>query len=124
MQDTDPLQDTVPPRYAIESDEEEDEFNPLSHGKVVREPLTINIKGVGPFEVVGNDLIIASGDAGKSWAQGASLEQQRGGVFVNEIQVRFPYPPMVRLSLTHARTSRLAWCSLHRGQSPSSSFPS
>lgn len=124
MQDTDPLQDTVPPRYAIESDEEEDEFNPLSHGKVVREPLTINIKGVGPFEVVGNDLIIASGDAGKYWAQGASLEQQRGGVFVNEIQVRFPYPPMVRLSLTHARTSRLAWCSLHRGQIPSSSFPS
>ncbi|EIM79608.1 uncharacterized protein STEHIDRAFT_126306 [Stereum hirsutum FP-91666 SS1] len=91
--DTDPLQDTVPPRYAIESDEEEDEFNPLSHGKVVREPLTINIKGVGPFEGVGNDLIIAFGDAGRSWAQGASLEQQRGGVFVNEIQVGLVFTP-------------------------------
>lgn len=116
MQDTDPLQDTVPPRYAIESDEEEDEFNPLSHGKVVRESLTINIKGVGPFEGVGNDLIIAFGDAGRSWAQGASLEQQRGGVFVNEIQVRFPYSTVVRLSLTHGHISRLAWCSLHRGR--------
>lgn len=118
LQDTDPLQDTVPPRYAIESDEEEDEYNPLSHGRIVREPLTIIVRGLEFSERVGHHLIVASGDAGKHWAQGANLEQQRGGVYVNDTQVRFLHPLIACIRLIHARTFRLAWCSLHCGRSP------
>jgi hypothetical protein len=89
MQNFDPLSDSAPPRYAIESDEEEDEYNPL------------NLKNLDPNDcpsalsviVQGNnipnqkELIIATGDAGKYWAKGSRLGEQKGSVQVNGVEV-------------------------------------
>ncbi|KAK0496980.1 hypothetical protein EDD18DRAFT_183085 [Armillaria luteobubalina] len=87
--DVDPLQDTVPSRYAIESDEE-DEFNPLQPrpSQDVSEP--VNVKVVGSIPTAGK-LVIATGDAGRIWARGANLGEQTGAVYVNEISVCSPF---------------------------------
>lgn len=87
-QDIDPLQDTVPPRYAIESDEEEDEFNPLriaSSGSTKPKALP-EIKIVGEFKQ-GADLIFASSKTGRVWGTGADLGEQIGAAYVNNSQV-------------------------------------
>ncbi|KDR79097.1 hypothetical protein GALMADRAFT_154087 [Galerina marginata CBS 339.88] len=82
---------TVPPRYAVESDEEEDEINPL------RQPATqedtkvdIKISGELPQE---NTLVIASGDVGTFWAKGADLGEQTGAIFVNRVQIGLAFNP-------------------------------
>ncbi|KAK0440973.1 hypothetical protein EV421DRAFT_1904906 [Armillaria borealis] len=89
--DVDPLQDTVPSRYAIESDEE-DEFNPLQPrpSQDVSEP--VNVKIVGSIPTAGK-LIVASGDAGRIWARGANLGEQTGAVYVNQISVGLCFNP-------------------------------
>lgn len=88
LQDVDPLQDTVPSRYAIESDEE-DEFNPLQPRPSQDVSEFMNVKIVGSIPTAGK-LIITSGDAGRIWARGAKLGEQTGAVYVNEISVRSP----------------------------------
>jgi hypothetical protein len=89
-QDIDPLADTVPPRHAVESDEEEDEYNPLSSGIQAKPKVgDAEVKILGDtksFE--GKTLVIASGYAGKVWARGANLGEQSGAVMVNGVQVR------------------------------------
>ena len=89
-QDIAPLADTVPPRHAVESDEEEDEYNPLAssvQSKSKAGDAEVKILGdVKRFE--GRTLVIASGDAGKVWARGAKLGEQSGAVMVNGVQVR------------------------------------
>jgi hypothetical protein len=85
-QDTDPLADSVPPRHAIESDEEEDEYNPLRPQPNL--PLAIDVQVVGtvtPVPVSG--LVVATGSMGKYWARGAELGEQVAAVMVNKIQV-------------------------------------
>ncbi|KAK0211134.1 hypothetical protein DFS33DRAFT_1407531 [Desarmillaria ectypa] len=89
--DVDPLQDTVPSRYAIESDEE-DEFNPLQLRPSQDASESVNVKIVGSISTAGK-LIVASGDAGKIWARGANLGEQTGAVYVNEISVGLCFNP-------------------------------
>ncbi|KAF8910325.1 hypothetical protein CPB85DRAFT_683723 [Mucidula mucida] len=89
--DVDPLEDTVPPRYAVESDEE-DEYNPLEQPTQTAAPETADIKVVGDI-AKDRPLIIASGDAGKFWARGAHLGEQMGGVYVNTIAVGLLFTP-------------------------------
>ncbi|KDQ23365.1 hypothetical protein PLEOSDRAFT_52914 [Pleurotus ostreatus PC15] len=100
--DTDPLSDTVPPRYAVESDEE-DEFNPLSstrdqerdHGRAPGDEGTVDVKVVAP-DVVGlkaKPMIVASGQLASFWAAGAQLGEQIGAVFVNNVQVGMLFTP-------------------------------
>jgi hypothetical protein len=55
------LSDTVPPRHAIESDDE-DEFNPLSPPQTVHHDLEIEI--IGP-NMTADNVIVATGDAGR-----------------------------------------------------------
>ena len=83
-QDVDPLADSVPPRHALESDDE-DEFNPLVTSSQEKAP-TLEVELIGNAKSnVG--LVIASGDLGKYWAHGAKLGEQTAGVFVNKTQV-------------------------------------
>ncbi|KAF7977536.1 hypothetical protein HWV62_3310 [Athelia sp. TMB] len=86
VMDVDPLADTVPPRHAVESDEEEDEYNPLSAPgsqkcKVADVKITGDIK-----ERNGRSLVVATGDVAKVWARGANLGEQIGAVLVNGVQ--------------------------------------
>ncbi|TEB29600.1 hypothetical protein FA13DRAFT_1734377 [Coprinellus micaceus] len=93
MDPTDPLADTAAPRYAIESDEEEDEPNPL-RTSVAAPAKTPEIKIIGLDESThGRPLIIASGRAGAFWARGANLGEQQGGVYVDKIQVGLLFTP-------------------------------
>ncbi|KAF5366242.1 hypothetical protein D9758_005744 [Tetrapyrgos nigripes] len=90
--DIDPLADTVPPRYAVESDEE-DEYNPLEPKTAESEPVTtpeIKLAGSIPKD---RPLIFASGDAGKYWAKGIKLGEQAGSIYVNKIQVGLVFAP-------------------------------
>lgn len=89
LKDIDPLADTVPPRHAVESDDEEDEYNPLSTASAGRLVKTVDVKIVGAIEGrVGRALVVATSEAGKVWAKGAKLGEQSGGVMVNGVQVR------------------------------------
>jgi len=86
----DPLADALPPRYAIESDDE-DEYNPLTTQRADQVPI-VKIKIEGHF-TTGCPLVIASGPAGNFWADGADLGEQQGAIFVNNIQVGFLFKP-------------------------------
>lgn len=85
-----PLDDALPPRYAIESDDE-DEYNPLTAQQADQVPI-VNIKIEGQF-ATGYPLVIASGPAGDFWASGADLGEQQGAIFVNNIQVGLLFKP-------------------------------
>ncbi|KZV64261.1 hypothetical protein PENSPDRAFT_174709 [Peniophora sp. CONT] len=80
----DPLADTTAPRYAIESDDE-DELNPQLPSQAKR-VVDIDVK-CDPSPDTTLPLVIATGDAGKVWAAGAPLGQQIGAVFVNGVTV-------------------------------------
>jgi hypothetical protein len=80
----DPLAESLPPRYAIESDDE-DEFNPLNQNKPPAEPeIQVKITGNIPRNV---NLIVASGIAGRTWARAVTTEEHSGQVTVNGVQV-------------------------------------
>jgi hypothetical protein len=82
----DPLADALPPRYAIESDDE-DEYNPLTTQRADQVPIVnIKIELEGQF-TAGCPLVIASGPAGEFWAHSANLGEQQGAIFVNNFQV-------------------------------------
>jgi hypothetical protein len=114
--EVDPLADTVPPRHAIESDEEEDEFNPLPSSSLSKAPpptIDVNIIGQIPLS---RGLVVASGDAAKVWAKGAQLGEQSGAVMANGVQVGLIFNP----SWTQANvlisevTTRLPSWAMHR----------
>lgn len=86
----DPLADALPPRYAIESDDE-DEYNPLTTQRADEVPI-VNIK-IESQITAGCPLVIASGPAGDFWADGADLGEQQGAIFVNNIQMGLLFKP-------------------------------
>lgn len=86
----DPLADALPPRYAIESDDE-DEYNPLTTQRADEGP-NVNIK-IESQITAGCPLVIASGLAGNFWADGADLGEQQGAIFVNNTQVGLLFKP-------------------------------
>ncbi|KAI0029910.1 hypothetical protein K488DRAFT_79910 [Vararia minispora EC-137] len=82
----DPLSDTSAPRYALESDDE-DEINPLPRGdRGVQRAAKFEIKASVSSQPCAT-LIVASGNAGKFWARGAHLGEQGGSVFANDVTV-------------------------------------
>ncbi|KAG5645964.1 hypothetical protein DXG03_004756 [Asterophora parasitica] len=90
--DIDPLADTVPPRHALESDEEEDEYNPLRPSNSQSSNQVADVKILGQLPP-GRNLVIATGDVAKYWARGAELGEQSGAVYVNNIQVGLMFNP-------------------------------
>ncbi|KAJ7198814.1 hypothetical protein GGX14DRAFT_665241 [Mycena pura] len=89
--DVDPLADTVPPRHAIESDEEEDEYNPLAQPSPSK-PVDVQLVGnVTAMPTAG--LLIATGNIAKYWARGANLGEQVAAVMVDKIQVGLLFRP-------------------------------
>ncbi|KAI0045793.1 hypothetical protein FA95DRAFT_1583281 [Auriscalpium vulgare] len=91
---TDPLSDTTAPRYAYESDEEEDEHNPLSQSSKGPAELDIKIIGLPEGSSSGGTLVVASGDAGKFWAAGANLGEQKGAAYVNSVSIGMLFQPL------------------------------
>ena len=94
-QDVDPLADTIPPRHVIESDEEEDEYNPIrTKAASVELNQIADVKVIGDFPK-SHSLLIAVGEVGKFWAKGADLGEQCGAIAVNGIQVRVCKLPLL-----------------------------
>ncbi|KAL0575712.1 hypothetical protein V5O48_006272 [Marasmius crinis-equi] len=90
--DLDPLADSGPSRYAVESDEE-DEYNPLEQkGAKDNGQNKFEFKIAGSIPT-GAPLLAAFGDAGKYWTKGANLGEQSGAIFVNNIQVGLVFNP-------------------------------
>ncbi|KDQ52931.1 hypothetical protein JAAARDRAFT_162445 [Jaapia argillacea MUCL 33604] len=112
--DIDPLSDTVPSRYAVESDEE-DEFNPLVPQRPAKQATTISIQLQGNVSQSG-PVIIAIGDAGNSWACGALLGEPSGVVTVNGLQAGSLFTPawMTGTVLVSEVTTRLPIWAMHR----------
>ncbi|KAF9465847.1 hypothetical protein BDZ94DRAFT_1252388 [Collybia nuda] len=88
----DPLLDTPPPRYAIESDDEEDEYNPL-HSSPLEPHLIVDVNVVGDLPKK-SKLVLATGEVAKYWARGANLGEQNGGIYVNKIQIGSIFNPV------------------------------
>ncbi|KAF5342752.1 hypothetical protein D9757_014510 [Collybiopsis confluens] len=123
--DVDPLADAPPPRYAVESDEE-DEYNPFQQpadGKW--SPPEIKIVGEIPAN---RPLILASGHAGKYWAKGCQLGEQIGGVYVDKIQVGLVFSLETAAVVVSETSTRLPIAFMHpyaqtlAGQLKASSF--
>ncbi|TDL20528.1 hypothetical protein BD410DRAFT_790749 [Rickenella mellea] len=122
-QDIDPLADTIPPRYAYESDDE-DEFNPFPNqpSKLSQSssavPHNVNVKiQLGTAELSVGSLVFASGDAGKTWARGADLGEQVGAAFVENVQVGLIFHPQwsssKALVIVSEVTTRLPTWAMH-----------
>jgi glyoxylate carboligase len=71
------------PRHSVESDAEEDEYNPLPAAKTVVE---IDIKITYSVRH-SKKLIVAVGDVARFWSKGVNLGEQTGLITVNGIQV-------------------------------------
>jgi hypothetical protein len=95
MDGVDPLRDSRSSRYAVESDDSEDELgqglypSAISDPSKKREPskAEISLTWSGP---TGLPLVIAIGNAGKEWTTGLSTSQSQGGsqgVLVDGIEV-------------------------------------
>ncbi|KAF7324833.1 Membrane-bound transcription factor site-2 protease-like [Mycena kentingensis (nom. inval.)] len=88
--DIDPLAaDSAAPRHAIESDDEEDEYNPLNEPTQPIPSVDVQLVGLQPTTT----LLVATGDAAKVWARGANLGEQVGAAYVNKIQVGLVFNP-------------------------------
>jgi len=85
------LGDTSAYRYAYESDDE-DQLNPLSRRPVQR-VARVSIQGDPHPEERRKTVIVASGEAGKVWAQGAQLGEQFATVVVDDVTVGFVFLP-------------------------------
>ncbi|KAJ7131691.1 hypothetical protein C8R43DRAFT_1024300 [Mycena crocata] len=112
--DVDPLADTVPPRHAVESDEEEDEYNPLQPPTSHAAPIDVQL--VGDLKSVPvSGLLVATGDVGKYWARGADLGEQIGAVMVDKIQVGLLFRPSwtQTVVLVSEATARLPLRAMH-----------
>lgn len=88
-QDIDPLADTLGPRYAYESDDEDETGLATISSGAAPDVQAIEISFLPPTndkkpEEGGGVLIVASGAAGAVWARGAALGQQVGQVNVNK----------------------------------------
>ncbi|KAG6376617.1 hypothetical protein JVT61DRAFT_1600 [Boletus reticuloceps] len=89
-----PLADAPPPRYAVESDDE-DEYNPLSPPtRSDQSPAEISVEFKSIYDIPSKKpLVFASGEAGVSWAKIVNLGEQQAGIYVNKLQVGLLFRP-------------------------------
>ncbi|KAF9244272.1 hypothetical protein BU15DRAFT_42335, partial [Melanogaster broomeanus] len=92
-QELDPLADAVPPRYAVESDDE-DEYNPLSSKTGSDQCPGVNVEFKSIYQIPSRrPLVVVSGEAGANWARIANLGEQQVGIYVNNLLVGLLFRP-------------------------------
>jgi len=98
--DLDPLQDTLPPRYAIESEDSDDE---QLTGPARREAPNVSLKYTGKLNA---NLLILAGQAGEQYGSGVRTTGSAiGSVHVDDVQVgriQEISSSLVVASITHA----------------------
>jgi len=92
VQDVDPLQDTIPPRYALESDSEDEELYPGAAKRQTKPvpPCEVTVRWTGA--PLGNSLekrtlLVGIGEPGAVWGKGLRLGDQLGCALLNEEEV-------------------------------------
>ncbi|KAF8581446.1 hypothetical protein K439DRAFT_221753 [Ramaria rubella] len=92
--DVEPLQDTVPPRHQIESDESDDEvYTSASVKRTVPNPNPdVVVDWHGPQEKP-MPLLVALGEVGYQWSQGVQLGELKGRVLVDDTEAASLFTP-------------------------------
>ncbi|KDQ16649.1 hypothetical protein BOTBODRAFT_144435 [Botryobasidium botryosum FD-172 SS1] len=86
--DIDPLQDSAPPRYAVESDDSEDELGSGVYPERIRPQYKTNV--VIRFGWSGEGqrpMVVGVGAAGRAWAAGLELGQPLSQIELDDTQV-------------------------------------
>lgn len=92
VQDVDPLQDTIPPRYALESDSEDEE---LYSGAAKRQTkpapqceVVLRWTGLPPGNSLEKrTLVVGISEPGAVWGKGLQLGDKLGGALLNDEEV-------------------------------------
>ncbi|KAI9570883.1 hypothetical protein HD554DRAFT_280065 [Boletus coccyginus] len=88
-----PLADAPPPRYAVESDDE-DEYNPLSPSPGSDQLPEVKVEFKSIYDIPSERaLVFVSGEAGVSWAKIVNLGEQQAGIYVNKLPVGLLFCP-------------------------------
>lgn len=98
-----PLADAPPPRYAVESDDE-DEYDPLSPPSRSDQPPEVKVEFKSIYDIPSKrPLVFASAEAGLSWAKIVNLGEQQAGIYVNKLPVRIHSLLLRAVKLTPCR---------------------
>ncbi|KIY50203.1 hypothetical protein FISHEDRAFT_71816 [Fistulina hepatica ATCC 64428] len=111
LPNTDPLADSAPPRHAIESDDEEDEFNPLPHPTSETSPTHADVRIMPDNLPKKRPLVVFAGNVAEYTARGIahSLGELTAAVYVNDIETGQVFTPAFTkaLVLVSEATARL-----------------
>lgn len=110
MQDIDPLQDTLPPRYALESDSEDEALGPGVPKRQTKPApqYEVIVKWVGASPGEKRALVVGIGEPGTVWGKGLRLGDKLGDILLNEEEVCVDYFYVVNVIPT--RDGRLRQC--------------
>lgn len=92
MQDVDPLQDTIPPRYALESDSEDEElYSGVAKRQTKPAPqceVVLRWTGLPPGNSLEKrTLVVGISEPGAVWGKGLQLGDKLGGALLNDEEV-------------------------------------
>jgi len=86
--DIDPLQDSAPPRYAVESDDSEDELGQGVYPERVRPHHKTDVKVQFHWPGEGQQaMVVCIGAAGRAWTAGLELGNRLSQISLNDVQV-------------------------------------
>ena len=111
VQDVDPLQDTIPPRYALESDSEDEELYPGAAKRQIKPALQCEFILMWTGAPPGNSLekrtlVVGIGEPGTVWGKGLQLGDKLGGALLNDEEVCIVYFYVVDAKPTREDRSR------------------
>jgi hypothetical protein len=107
--DIDPLADVPPPRYAIESDDE-DEDERLPQTSSLKVEITFKSERHGQEIDKHVPLVVASGQAGSVLARLLDLPLISSRVYANSVEVFFSFSDSPHTLTTHQRSGTLFNC--------------
>jgi len=100
QQAIDPLADTLPPRHAYESDDEDDEPRASLVGQSIEQTEDVDVQVRIADALAGerskiqkSPLVIVTGSTGKAWVGGVQVGSTIGGIFVHGVEVGTVYRP-------------------------------
>jgi len=111
VQDVDPLQDTIPPRYALESDSEDEELYPGAAKRQTKPApqceVIVKWMGTSPGNSLEErTLVVGIGEPGVVWGKGLQLGDKLGGALLNDEEVCVGYFYVVDVVPTRDSRSR------------------
>jgi hypothetical protein len=111
VQDFDPLQDTIPPRYALESDTEDEELYPGAAKRQTKPVSQCEVTVWWTSTPVENSLkkrtlLVGIGEPGAVWGKGLQLGDKLGGALLNDEEVCVVYFYVVDIVPTRDGRSR------------------